>query len=59
LEIRVDYPEAHNNLGVALASQDRLNEAIAHFREALRLEPNYAQARANLAIALQEAGKDN
>jgi serine/threonine protein kinase/Flp pilus assembly protein TadD len=29
---------AHHNLGVALAAQGRFDEAIAHYREALRLE---------------------
>jgi len=53
LEIRPNYPEAQNNLGVALARQGRLNEAIAHFNEALRLKPDYVQARANLELALQ------
>jgi Flp pilus assembly protein TadD len=53
--IRADYPEAHNNLGVALARQGKINEAIAHFSEAVRLKPDYMQARANLQFALQEA----
>ena len=47
-EIKADYPEAHNNLGVALAQQDKLREAIAHFKKALQLKPDYAQARSNL-----------
>jgi len=59
LEIRPAYAEAHNNLGVALARQGRLDDAIVHFSESVRLEPNYSQARANLELALQEAGKSN
>ena len=29
------------NLGVALAEQGRLEEAVAHFTEALRIDPNF------------------
>jgi Flp pilus assembly protein TadD len=34
-------------VGVALASQGRLDEARAQFAESLRLDPSHAQARAN------------
>jgi Flp pilus assembly protein TadD len=44
-------PAAHNLWGAALASGGRLEEAIAHFQEALRLAPNDPQARANLERA--------
>ena len=37
---------AHHNLGVALAEMpDRLNEAVAHYQAALRIEPNYLRAQ--------------
>ena len=39
--------EAHNLLGVALASQDRLVEARDEFGKALSLNPGYSEARAN------------
>jgi Flp pilus assembly protein TadD len=42
-----DAADAYNLLGVALASQGRLDEARAQFAEALRLDPSHAQARAN------------
>jgi len=45
------YPDPHNNLGIVLASQKRLDEAIREFEEALRLEPGFVQASNNLAIA--------
>jgi len=44
--------DAHNQLGIALASQDRLDEAIEHFAEAVRLNPDLQSARNNLALAL-------
>lgn len=45
--------EAHNLLGVALASQGRIPESAREFAEAVRLDPNHPQARANLERAEQ------
>jgi Flp pilus assembly protein TadD len=42
---------AHNLLGVALASKGHLEEAMSHFREALQITPNDAEALANLERA--------
>ena len=48
-----DFPEAHNNLGNALAQlPGRLNDAIAHYETALRQRPDYAEAHNNLGNAL-------
>ena len=52
-----DYPCAHNDLGVALKDQGRLDEAIAEYRTALRLNPNLAPAHASLGAALSRQGK--
>jgi Flp pilus assembly protein TadD len=41
--------DGYNLLGVALASQGRLDDAAAQFSEALRLNPRDPQAAANLA----------
>lgn len=50
---RPDNPRAHNNLGSALDKiPGRLNEAIAQYQEALRLNPNYVEAHYNLGRAL-------
>jgi Flp pilus assembly protein TadD len=45
-----DSPEAHNNLGSALAASGRKEEAIAEFEHALRLNPNLASTRRNLEL---------
>ena len=42
-------PDIHNDLGIALASADRLDEALAELRQAVTLQPNSTEARNNLA----------
>ncbi len=44
----------HNNYGILLMSQGRIDLAIYHFKEALRQKPKYRQARLNLNAALQQ-----
>jgi tetratricopeptide (TPR) repeat protein len=39
LEVTTENYLAHNNLGVALANEGRVSEAVAHYTEALRLNP--------------------
>jgi spermidine synthase len=46
-----DSAEAHNNLGIALASMGRMNEAVNEFRQALVIDPAFNDARRNLAMA--------
>ena len=48
---------AHNNIGIILAEQGKLDEAIAEFREAIRLEPDSQLAHSNLGHGLVEQGK--
>jgi tetratricopeptide (TPR) repeat protein len=47
----------HNNLGAVLAEQGKIQEAMAHFAEALRIKPDYAEAHNNLGGALARQGK--
>ena len=49
-------PRRTNNLGNALRDQGKLEEAIASYRQALRLKPDYAEAYNNLGIALRIRG---
>jgi len=46
-----DSAEAHNNLGIALASVGRLEDAIDQFKQALAIDPGLEDARRNLAMA--------
>jgi tetratricopeptide (TPR) repeat protein len=45
-----------NNLGLALMDAGREEEAIAAYRQALSVEPDYAEASVNLAIAYWDKG---
>ena len=47
----------HNNLGFALTARGRPDEAIKHYKEALRLNPDYEPANINLGLALLSQGK--
>lgn len=44
-------PFVYNLAGVAYASQEKLAEAIEYFRQAVALNPNFVEARNNLAAA--------
>jgi protein O-GlcNAc transferase len=48
-----DYANAHNALGVALASQSKHQPAFAAFRAALAAEPGHAEANSNLGALLR------
>jgi protein O-GlcNAc transferase len=57
LELKPDYPEAHNNLGILRKAQGRPDEAVACYRRALELRPTYFDAHNNLGNAFQTLGK--
>ncbi len=44
LAIRPDWAEAHCNLGNTLREQGKLDEAVPHFRRAVELKPDHAEA---------------
>jgi len=48
---------AHNNLGHALDTEGKSEEAIMHYNEALKIWPGYAQAHNNLGHVLQKYRK--
>jgi tetratricopeptide (TPR) repeat protein len=48
---------AHHNLGMALASRGRIDEAIEYYRMALEFEPDFAEAHYNLGLALVGRGR--
>jgi tetratricopeptide (TPR) repeat protein len=48
---------AHNNLGLLLFGEGRVDEAMAHYRAAIDVKPDDAFARNNLGRALASAGR--
>ena len=51
MKINPNAAEAMNNLGIALASQGRLADALRWFERALAARPGFADAQANRARA--------
>ena len=56
-EVRKDLPDAHYYLGLAKVKQERHDDAITHFSEALRLKPDYINARLHLGYTLFKLGR--
>jgi uncharacterized protein (TIGR02466 family) len=57
IELKPDFFEAHNNLGVLLQSFDRLEDAIISFKKAIRLKSDYVEAYNNLGITEKKIGR--
>jgi len=54
LQINSDDAATCNNLANALLELGKVDEAIKHYKEALRIRPEYGQARKGLNAALQK-----
>jgi len=59
IEVTSDNWLAHNNLGVAFSRQNRINEAVSHLKESLRIKPHYEDAHSNLGSVLAQQGQMN
>jgi tetratricopeptide (TPR) repeat protein len=59
LAVTTNNPIMQNNLGNALEDQGRLGEAIAHYAEALRIDPSLADSYNNIGLALTKLGKSD
>jgi tetratricopeptide (TPR) repeat protein len=59
LEIKPDYAEAHDKLGLALAERGQIDEAIAEYTAAIRLDPKSAKAYSDRALAYIDLGDND
>jgi Flp pilus assembly protein TadD len=57
VELRPDFPEAYNNLGVAYRKKGNLDKALESFNRALKLRQDYSEARSNRGWVYVEQGK--
>ncbi|MCC6680510.1 MAG: tetratricopeptide repeat protein [Phycisphaeraceae bacterium] len=51
VKLMPNHPEPRNNLGLVFEAVDRLDKAVAYYREALDLEPDNVEILGNLARA--------
>jgi len=52
-----NFAVVHNNLGIALFAKQKIEEAISHYKMAIKIKPDYADAHNNLGNALSSVGK--
>jgi len=57
LRVSPNSAKVHNNMGIAMAYQNRLEEALAEHRRALDIFPRYADAHNDLGNLLRRTGK--
>jgi tetratricopeptide (TPR) repeat protein len=57
IKVTKDNWEMEGNYGAALFRKGRINEAIEHYGEALRINPGFVMARLNMGVALLKQGK--
>jgi Flp pilus assembly protein TadD len=57
LTVEPDNWIMHNNLGFALEEAGKTDEAIGHYREAIRIAPGFAKAYVNLGACLNKLGR--
>ena len=57
LEVTSNNYVAHNNLGIALFFQGKIDEATVHFHKALKINSSFVEAHTNLGIVMANKGK--
>jgi tetratricopeptide (TPR) repeat protein len=57
LNLNPNSPETYNSFGNLLGRENKPDEAVRQFEQALRLRPDFAVAHYNLALALKSMGR--
>lgn len=57
IKVLPHIPALHTNLGVVYLNLSRADEAIAAFRQALAIDPNFTHARTSMLFALSHSSK--
>jgi tetratricopeptide (TPR) repeat protein len=57
LDVTTNNYIAHNGLAVALAKEGKTAEAVRHYREALLINPYFAEAHNNLGLIFSKLGR--
>jgi tetratricopeptide (TPR) repeat protein len=52
-------PSYFSHLGMALREQGKIDRAIAAYRQAIHIKPDYAEAYCNLGVALRDQGRQD
>jgi len=52
-----NFAVVHNNLGIALSAEGKIEEAISHYKMAIEINPDYVDAHYNLGNALSAERK--
>lgn len=55
----VEEANIHSNLGVVYAQKGDANRAMGHFRQAVSVNPQFAQAHNNLGLSLSSSGRQD
>ncbi len=59
VELKPDLKECWYNLGLAYGRRRAFAQEAGAYAEAVKLDPNYAKAHFNLAVVLEDLGKQN
>jgi protein O-mannosyl-transferase len=57
LEVTKNNYQAHNNFGLSLFAEGKIDDAINHYNKAIRIEPDYVYAYNNRGIIYGERGQ--
>ena len=57
LSLDPGHAQAHNNLGIALTAQGKMDQAAVHHHRALELDPDYVEAHVAMATSSSYQGR--